>query len=267
MFTSSGVHIFLVGALSVGALFLVSWGIHLILKNAAVVDVTWGLGFILLSVVYLLQGKGFNLRNSIYLLMISLWGIRIAWYLIKRMALEKQEDRRYKKIRQSFGKMAWFKFLFIFEFQALLQMIIGLPFMIVSLNPFSGVSACEVAGAVVFAFALIGEAVSDEQLRAFKRNPNNKGKTCDTGLWYYSRHPNYFFEWLLWTGIFIYALGSPLGWVAFVSPLVMYFLLMYVSGVPLAEEQSLLSRGDEYRKYQATTSVFFPMFKKRIETL
>ena len=115
----------------------------------------------------------------------------------------------------------------------------------------------------LFIFALIGETIADEQLQSFKREPANKGKTCDTGLWYYSRHPNYFFEWLVWVGLFIYALGSPNGWIAFVSPLLMFYLMMYVSGVPLAEEQALLSRGQAYKDYQQTTSVFFPLPKRK----
>ena len=265
--TDNVIHMFLMGALSVGSLFFVMWIIHLFLKNAAVVDVGWGLGFILLCAVYILQGEGFNLRNSIYFLMIFLWGMRIVLYLLKRIASEKEEDKRYRKIRQNFGKMAWFKFLFIFEFQAALEMIIGIPFLIVSLNSDPGLSFFEISGAIIFAVALWGEALSDEQLHAFKQDPANKGKTCDVGLWQYSRHPNYFFELMIWVGIFIYALGSPMGWVAVVSPLVMYYLLMYVSGVPLAEEQSLLSRGDEYRKYQKTTSIFFPMPKRKLEAL
>jgi steroid 5-alpha reductase family enzyme len=238
----------LMGALGVGSLFFVMWIIHLFLKNAAVVDVGWGLGFILISVIYILLGEGFNLRNTIYFLLISLWGMRIVLYLLKRISAEKEEDKRYKKFRQGFGKMAWFKFLFIFEFQAALEMVIGIPLLIVSLNPDPGLS--------------LGEAVSDEQLHAFKRDPANKGKTCDVGLWKYSRHPNYFFEFMIWVGLCIYALGSPMGWFGIISPMVMFYLLMYVSGVPLAEEQSLLSRGDEYRKYQKTTSIFFPMPKR-----
>lgn len=252
------------GALCVGVLFLIMWGIHLILRNATVVDIGWGLGFILLSLVYILQGQGFNLRNTIYFLMIFLWGIRIVLYLLKRISFEKQEDKRYKKIRQEFGRMAWLKFLLIFEFQAGLEMIIGIPLLIVSLNPLPGISCFEILGIMIFSVALIGEAMADEQLHAFKTNLAHKGKTCDTGLWYYSRHPNYFFEWLIWIGMFVYALGSPMGWVAIVSPLIMFYLLMYVSGVPLAEEQSLKSRGDEYRRYQATTSIFIPMFKRKL---
>lgn len=253
------IHMLLVGGLSVGTLFFLSWVIHLPLKNAAVVDVTWGLGFILLSAVYVWQGQRFNLRNTIYFLMVLLWGARIVFYLIKRIVHEKEEDKRYRKIRQNFGKMAWFKFLFIFELQAGLEMIISIPFIIVSVNASPSLSYLEILGAIIFILSLIGEAVADEQLHAFKRNLVNKGKTCDVGLWYYSRHPNYFFELMIWIGLFIYALGSPMGWVAIISPLVMYFLLRYVSGVPLAEEQSLLSRGDEYKKYQERTSIFFPM--------
>jgi len=264
MMASSLIHMFLMGALSVATLFFVMWVIHLFLKNAAVVDVGWGLGFIVLSAVYITQGCGFNLRNTIYFLMILFWGVRLAWYLIKRIAREKEEDKRYGKFRKSFGKMAWLKFLLIFELQAFLEMIIGVPFLIVALNAAAGISWLEITGFVIFVLGLGGEALSDEQLRSFKKDPLNKGKTCDAGVWHYSRHPNYFFEWLLWVGIFIYALASPMGWAAAVSPAVMYYLLRYVSGVPLAEEQSLISRGDEYRKYQETTSVFFPVYKRRL---
>jgi len=251
------------GAFSVGGLFFLMWVIHLILKNAAIVDVGWGLGFILLCVEYILRGQGFNLRNIICLVMIVLWGMRIILYLLRRFAAEKQEDKRYKKIRQEFGQMAWLKFLFIFEFQAALEMIIGIPLMIISLNPEPGLSSVEISGIVLFVMALIGETVSDEQLIAFKNDAANKGKTCDVGLWRYSRHPNYFFEWLVWVGFSVYAWGSPMGWVAIISPMMMFYLLMCVSGVPMAEEQSLLSRPESYRKYQETTSVFFPMPVRR----
>jgi len=252
-------HAFFWGAVSVGSLFLLVWMIHIPLKNAAVVDVGWGIGFIVLCVVYILLGKGFNLRNTICLGMVLLWGIRIVLHLIKRISVEKAEDKRYKKIRDGFGKMAWLKFLMIFEFQAVLEMIIGIPLIVISFNPNPGLSFFEMSGILIFIIALAGETVSDEQLRIFKKDAMNKGKVCNTGLWRYSRHPNYFFEWLLWVGLFVYALGSPMGWAAVISPVTMYCLLMYVSGVPMAEEQSLLSRKDEYRKYQETTSIFFPM--------
>ena len=231
-------HAYLLGAASVGFLFFAMWIYHLIIKNAAIVDVGWGLGFILLCLIYILEGHGFNLRNTICLIMILLWGLRIVFYLLKRFTAEKEEDKRYKKIRQGFGEMAWLKFLLIFEFQAALEMIIGIPMIIVSFNPNPGLSLFEIVGLLIFIVAFIGEAIADQQLFDFKSNKMNKGKTCDIGLWQYSRHPNYFFEWLVWVGFFVYALGSPMGWVAIISPIVMYYLLMYVSGVPMAEEQS-----------------------------
>jgi steroid 5-alpha reductase family enzyme len=256
------VQTFVWGASSVVALFLLMWALHLVLKNAAIVDVGWGLGFIGLCLIYIINGQGFNLRNTVCLVMVSLWGLRIISYLFRRLTAEKEEDKRYKKMRQEFGKTAWLKFLLVFEFQAALEMIIGIPLMIISRNPAPGLSWAEIAGMALFIFALTGETIADEQLIAFKSNSINRGKTCDVGLWHYSRHPNYFFEWLVWVGFFVYALGSPMGWLAIISPAVMYYLLMFVSGVPMAEEQSLKSRGDEYRRYQARTSVFFPMLKR-----
>lgn len=144
-------------------------------------------------------------------------------------------------------------------------MIIGIPLLIVSLNPDPGLGVIEIVGVVIFVGSLWGETLADEQLHAFKRDRGNKGKTCAIGLWQYSRHPNYFFEFMIWVGLCVYALGSPMGWVAVISPALMYYLLMYVSGVPLAEEQSLLSRGEEYRKYQQATSIFFPLPSRRLK--
>lgn len=257
-------HAFLLGIISVGLLFFLMWVIHLFIKNAGIVDVGWGLGFILLCVEYIMCGHGFNLRNTICLLMICLWGIRIVLYLFKRFAAENKEDKRYAKMRQEFGSMAGFKFLLVFEFQAVLEMIIGIPLLIISFNPHPGLSIVEILGTVLFAIALIGETIADHQLFVFKSNSSNKGRTCNAGLWQYSRHPNYFFEWLVWVAFFVYALGSPLGWFAVISPLFMFYLLIFVSGVPLAEQQSLQSRGEEYRKYQQTTSMFIPWPRKGI---
>ena len=260
--TSAIIANLLLGLLSVGALFFVIWIVHLLLKNAGVVDVGWGLGFIVLCFIYVLHGAGFNLRNTLYLLMVTLWGLRIALFLIKRISIEGHEDKRYQKMRGSWGNHIHLKFLFFFEFQAILQMILAIPFLIVSLNPEEGIGFWEILGLSTFIIALLGETVADEQLQEFRTNPANKGKTCDIGLWHYSRHPNYFFEWLIWMGFFVYALGSSYGWLSVISPLLMYYLMMYVSGIPLAEEQALKSRGDNYRQYQATTSAFFPMPKK-----
>ena len=256
------ISIFWVGALSVTALFFVIWLIHLPLKNAAIVDIGWGLGFIVLCAVAIVMGEGFNTRNSILLTLIALWGIRIVFFLIKRISREGKEDPRYQKFRLQWGKDAQWRFLLLFESQALLETVIGFAFIVIALNPTPEISWLEIFGALVFLGALLGETIADRQLQTFKRNLQNKGKICQVGFWNYSRHPNYFFEWLIWLGLFIYALPSPWGWTAVLSPAVMYWLMMYVSGVPLAEEQALKSRGEEYKKYQRTTSVFLPLPKR-----
>ena len=250
------------GSLGVVILFFLLWIIHIVLRNAGVVDVGWGLGFIILCGLYIGRGEGLTLRNIIYFLMVTLWGLRISFFLLKRLAADKREDRRYQEIRQRWENNLTLKFLFFFELQALLEMILATPFLVVSLNPRPGLAMVELLGVVIWAVALIGETTADQQLQNFKSNAANKGRTCNQGLWYYSRHPNYFSEWLIWVGFFVFALGSPYGWISGISPFLMYYLMRYVSGVPLAEKQALVSRGEEYRRYQESTSVFFPLPKK-----
>jgi len=111
---------------------------------------------------------------------------------------------------------------------------------------------------------LIGESISDHQLNSFKKDPKNKGKLCDQGLWGYSRHPNFFFEWTMWVAYFVFALGSLHGWVAIITPACMLFLLLKVTGIPIIEKESLKRRGEVYRRYQKTTSMFIPLPKRAI---
>jgi steroid 5-alpha reductase family enzyme len=110
--------------------------------------------------------------------------------------------------------------------------------------------------------AVAGEAIADAQLASFKRNPGDEGRVCDTGLWRYSRHPNYFFEWLVWVAYFVFALASPWGWIAAIGPASILFLLLRITGIPLTEQQAVRSKGDAYRRYQQTTSAFVPWRRK-----
>ncbi|MEO5959624.1 MAG: DUF1295 domain-containing protein, partial [Opitutaceae bacterium] len=124
------------------------------------------------------------------------------------------------------------------------------------------ISPLEIGGAALWLVAIGGEALADAQLAAFKRAPANKGQVCDTGLWRASRHPNYFFEWLVWVAYFVFALASPWGWFAIVGPASILYLLLRVTGIPMTEEQSVRSKGDAYRRYQQTTSAFIPWWPK-----
>jgi steroid 5-alpha reductase family enzyme len=130
------------------------------------------------------------------------------------------------------------------------------------INRAPGLAAIEITAIALWTVALIGEAIADAQLERFKAQPSNRGRTCRIGLWRYSRHPNYFFEWLIWVAYALFALASPYGWIAIACPLVMLYLLFRVTGIPATEAQALRTRGEDYRQYQAATSAFVPWFPK-----
>jgi steroid 5-alpha reductase family enzyme len=149
--------------------------------------------------------------------------------------------------------------------QAATAALLGLSMTLAAHNPAPWPRFLDFAGIAVLLIAVAGEGVADEQLRRFKANPANKGRVCDTGLWSWSRHPNYFFEWLGWIAYPLLAIGTDWawGWLALSGPAFMYFLLVHVSGIPLLEQQMLKSRGDAFRAYQARVSAFFPLPQKR----
>jgi steroid 5-alpha reductase family enzyme len=154
--------------------------------------------------------------------------------------------------------MFWF-----FEMQALLLAILSVPFLLICLNPDPQVKPLEFAVILVFMIALSGESLADRQLARFRANPANKGKVCDVGLWRLSRHPNYFFEWMVWVAYLILACASPSGWIAVYCPALMLFFLLRVTGIPMTERLSLESKGQAFADYQKRTSAFVPWFPKR----
>jgi steroid 5-alpha reductase family enzyme len=153
-------------------------------------------------------------------------------------------------------------FFGFFQLQAVLIGLLSLPVAIACSNPAGGIGAFEIAGLALWLVAIGGEAVADAQLAWFRGQPANRGRVCEFGLWKYSRHPNYFFEWLIWVAYFIFALGAPFGWAGVLSPLLMLYFLTCVTGIPPSEAHSLSSRGEAYRSYQRRTSPFIPWFPK-----
>ena len=147
--------------------------------------------------------------------------------------------------------------------QAVSNVLLAIPFIIITANQNPELSVWEYAGIAIWVCAYIGEMIADRQLAAFKKDPKNKGKVCNSGLWYYSRHPNYFFEWLTWMSYFVFALASPYGFIAIISPLIILYLLLKVTGIPNNEEQNLRSKPVAYKSYQQTTSPFFPLPKRK----
>ena len=146
--------------------------------------------------------------------------------------------------------------------QAVLIALLSVPFVMVFINSHGGIGAFEIAGAVLWLAAIAGESLADAQLNRFRADPSNKGKTCRVGLWKFSRHPNYFCEWLVWVAYFVYALGSPGGWMAVYAPALMYLFLTRITGIKATEEHAVRSRGEEYLEYQRTTNAFFPWWPR-----
>ncbi len=251
------------GAEIVSVMMLVLWIVHLLIRNAAVVDVGWAAGLGTLAAVYAYAGPGYPARKYAILAMAGLWSLRLASYLLFARVLGHPEEGRYVQLRRDWKTYLPLRFFFFFQFQAFLDLLLSLPFLLACLNPHAPLHVFEKVGAGIWMLGMTGEALSDAQLDRFRKNPANKGKTCSTGLWSYSRHPNYFFEWTLWVGYGVFALGSPWGWLGLVAPgLILYFLLR-LTGIPATEAQALRSRGEDYRNYQRTTSAFLPWFPKK----
>jgi steroid 5-alpha reductase family enzyme len=248
----------LTGAAVVGGLMLVLWLIHFPMRNAAIVDAGWAGGLAILGVLYAVLGDGFETRRYLIGAMAAIWGFRLAIHLLTDRIIGHPEEGRYQELRREWKTNVGAKFLLFFEFQALLCVVLSAPFYLSSRNGAPALSILNDAGVAVWAIGILGEALADRQLAAFKRNPANRGKTCRAGLWSYSRHPNYFFEWLIWVGFALFAIDSPYGWVGLISPALILYFLLRVTGIPATEAQALRSRGEEYRRYQQTTSAFVP---------
>ena len=235
------------------------------LDNYGIVDVAWPYAFGALAAFYALAGPGWPVRRALIAALAVVWSLRLGTHLALRViGHHPTEDGRYLQLRRDWAANFASKMFWFFQMQAASVVLLAAAFLLASLNPTPSLHPLEYAGAALWLLALCGEALADAQLAAFKKNPANQGQVCAVGLWRFSRHPNYFFEWLIWVAFFIFALGSPYGWIAIVGPASILYLLLRVTGIPMTEEQSLRSRGDAYRRYQQTTSAFIPWFPKRL---
>jgi steroid 5-alpha reductase family enzyme len=242
------------------ALMTLGWLWQRARSNAGIVDVLWSAGVGGSAVILAWRGEGVGRTRLILAVLGGLWGARLAVHLWTRVR-SKPEDGRYQSLRAHW-RGNQFKFFLFFQFQALLIVLFALPFLAVACNP-AGMSPWIPAGAVIWLLSVIGESIADRQLALFRADPANRGRTCRQGLWRYSRHPNYFFEWLLWFAYVCLAVGSPIAWLAWSGPLTMYVFLRWISGIPYTEMQALRSRGDDYRAYQRNTPMLFPWFPKK----
>lgn len=253
----------LIGAAAVCGLMFVLWLVHFPMHNAAIVDGGWAGGLAILAVLYAAAGSGDPRRRLLIGAMGGIWGLRLSVYLLFTRVFGHPEEGRYVALRAKWKTGIGWKFLIFFEAQAVLCVMLSVPFLLPVVNPAPGLSLIESGSAVLWMIALAGETLADWQLHRFKSDPANRGRTCRAGLWNYSRHPNYFFEWLIWMSYALFALASPYGYWALTAPALMLYFLFRVTGIPATERQALRTKGEDYRRYQQTTSAFVPWFPKR----
>ncbi len=225
--------------------------------NAGVVDPIWAASLGVLALVYACFSDGWGPRRVMVALLVGIWSARLTWHLLRRVSGE-PEDGRYAILRDKWGKdfepwIFWF-----FQAQAVLAVLLSLGFLFLCQSKDVGWRIQDGAALGLWCLSILGEGLADRQLHAWRSDPSHRGRTCRRGLWAYSRHPNYFFEWLHWMVYPVLGVGMAMGWSLWFIPLVMLFLVLRVTGIPPTEEQSLRSRGEDYRAYQRSTNAFFP---------
>lgn len=235
--------------------------ISLILKRNDLADIAWGLGFVLLSWVSFFSSATMNLRSIIVCLLVTLWGVRLSLHIYTRNK-RKKEDFRYLEWRKQWGRWFYFRSYFqIFILQGLLLYIIVFPVLVINRHSISNFNLLDLLGIFIWLIGFVFESVGDYQLSQFISNSANQGKIIQTGLWQYSRHPNYFGEVTQWWGIYVIALSLNNGWLTFLSPLTITLLILFVSGIPLLEKK-YQGRAD-FEEYKKRTSIFLPLPPKK----
>ncbi|MFZ5785249.1 MAG: DUF1295 domain-containing protein [Acidobacteriota bacterium] len=254
--------VILIGWVAVAALQVALWLVQRARRDAGWVDVGWAYGIGVLAVLFAALLEGDPARRWLVAALGATWSVRLGSYLLVNRVLGKPEDGRYQALRASWGERAQPYFFLFFQFQALLELLFALPLLVAMRHPGGPLGVAGWLGVAVWVVAVGGETLADAQLARFRADPANRGRTCQVGLWRYSRHPNYFFEFLHWWAYVLLAFGAPLWWLTLLGPAVMLFFLATFTGIPATEAQALRTRAD-YAKYQRTTSAFIPWPRKK----
>jgi steroid 5-alpha reductase family enzyme len=245
------------------AMMTLVWLASLVMRDASIIDVFWGLGFVVVAWVYLAAREARTLRGDVVVGLVTLWGLRLSLHILWR-SRGRGEDYRYREMRERNPATFPLRSLVtVFWLQAVLLWAISAPLFQVQrgAGP-AGLVLLDVVGLLLFAVGFVFEAGGDWQLARFKRDPGNAGRVMDRGLWRYTRHPNYFGDAVVWWGFFCFAAATPGSWWTVYSPLLMTLLLMRVSGVTLLEKK-LHETKPAYRRYAEETNAFFPWFPRR----
>lgn len=254
--------IYLIGLAFIMSMMTILWLISVRIKNVSIVDLFWGLGFVLAGWVYFLNTDGFGARKIIIMTLVTIWGLRLSIYLAWRNH-GKGEDFRYRKFRKDYGedRYWWISFFQTFLLQGILMWLISAPILGAQFYPGKEISILDFAGIIVWIIGFTFEAGGDMQLARFKANPANKGKVLDTGFWHYTRHPNYFGDAAAWFGYGLICLAAGSYWPVLGSVL-MTALIIKVSGVALLEK-TLNDTKPGYKEYVEKTSAFIPWIPKK----
>jgi len=252
------------GWLWLAAMMTIAWLVWRRTGNSGWVDATWTLavgsaGLLAALSAALISAP--NLRQAVVAVLAALWAARLAAHIATRTA-RITDDPRYAALIRQWGSDARRQMFLLLQKQAIVSAPLALAMILAAWNP-APFGSGDVVAIAVLAVAIAGEAVADRQLARFREDPASRGRICDVGLWAWSRHPNYFFEWLGWVAYPILAIdlggAHPYGWLALLAPAVMYWLLVHVSGIPPLEAHMVERHGERYRRYQARTSAFFPL--------
>ena len=256
---------FVLVSLALSAVMAVAWLIWRATRNSGWVDTAWtfGLGGIgaLGAIIIATGGEGPAWRAWVVCGLIHVWAARLGVHIAQRSA-GITDDPRYAKLVEGWGADATREMFWLLQKQALVSIPLAMTILLAAQSPISEFRLLDGLGMLVFLLAVAGAGIADAQLKRFRADPMNRGQVCDAGLWRYSRHPNYFFEWLGWLAVALLAIdfsGAYLwGWLALAGPAFMYWLLVHVTGIPPLEAHMLERRGAAFRAYQARTSAFFP---------
>jgi steroid 5-alpha reductase family enzyme len=252
------------GALVIAVAMTLLWLWSLKKRDASIIDAFWGPGFAILAWVHVLENGMASSRGILVAALTSVWALRLGWHIARR-SVGKAEDYRYAAMRAHWGeKFWWVSFFTVFMLQAALMLAIAAP-LYAAAESSAALGLIDALGIALFLAGFACEAVADWQLRRFVASPQNRGRTLQTGLWRYSRHPNYFGDALLWWGLFLIG-GLATGhlWLVF-SPIIMTVLLRRISGVPLTEKR-MRQRRPDFESYAKRTNTFIPWFPGCAET-
>lgn len=238
--------------------YMTTWFvISVLIKRNDIADIAWGLGFVLLTWVSFAISGNTDARGILVGVLVSIWGARLAWHIYSRNR-GKPEDYRYAAWRVEWGSTVYIRSFFqIYLLQGVLLYLVVMPVLFINYSRGGSLGLLDLAGCAVWIMGFLFESIGDAQLAQFIKNPTNKGKLIQSGLWQYTRHPNYFGEVTQWWGIWLIALSIPGGWLSIIGPLTITFLILKVSGIPMLEKK--MAEKPEFAEYSKRTSMFIPL--------